>query len=805
MDLHKIPYPDNFAFAERAIGPVARRSLVVGAERLSVSVRALGEDVFRLELQDGRWPARRALSRLSEPFSSDGDWSLAVTPSAELCLARRSSGAPELRGPLGATFGVSGRAFLLRLVPETGDRYFGMGEKWGPLEKSGQRSQFWTTDVWSDFTPAEIGEARIDSPYIAVPYLIIERAGVYFGLLLDNPYPTFMATNPQMSLTGADPFGESGSTGLAAERLGQRAPLQHHLYLGSADGRPIVYFLVGPSLRELTRKLQRLVGTTPRPPLWALGHQQCRWGYRDLEDLSELDEGFARARVPNDGLWLDIDYMEGYRVFSLAPGVLPDGPDRRLERLRQRRRRLVAILDPGVKVEPGYSVYEEGLAGSHFCLAPSGRPYVGIVWPGRTHFPDFSQATTRDWWSEQVAALARRGFDGFWIDMNDPSTGPVENRSMLFSGGRWPHEAFHNQYALGMAMATRAGLELARPTERPFVLSRSAFTGAAAFTAVWTGDNVSSFRHLAASIPISLNLALSGLPFNGPDVPGFGGEPDDELAVRFYQATCLFPFLRNHSVKGSRRQEPWTFGPAAAATIRRFIRLRYRLLPYLYQLFIAQERRGEPLMLPAFADGSSQPDLQHIEDQYLLGSLLAAPVVTPGSAREVWLPPGAWYCLRTGAWLRGGRRVPLEVPRRELPLYVRSGSVLPMAREAAVVERDGGAPRALRLLTEIDLHIFLAPGAGTELDYEYDDGQSVEYEAGVTRLVRLSAQRRGSRVEVELGATGSDALPPLSARVVLHGGAAVLTRGGERLALRPGRERLSGGELPVLRSARFRL
>lgn len=865
MDLHKIHHPDNFDFVAR-VERASRGGARVGhteARRVELTVSDLGEDVFRLEMAARGTPPRRVLAPLEHSFRGASRYRLELGAHGELSLAAKppgragrapagkgagkgAGGAPPfcLRGAPGKTLGLSGDAFLLRFLPEAGERFFGMGEKWGPLEKSGQRSQFWNTDVWADYTPTEIGDAKVDSPYASIPYLVMERGGVFAGILLDTAHRAFMATNPEFSLGGGDPN--------ATEQLppaGNRIEAKlGHLYLGATGGRPIVYFLVGPTLRELTKKLQRLVGTTPRPPLWALGHQQSRWGYGDAGDLAELDAKFAEHRIPTDGLWLDIDYMHGYRVFTAHDGVL----DERLVAARARRRRVVPILDPGVKVDPGYSVYEEGLRGGYFCLNPVGKPYVGVVWPGATHFPDFSLTATRAWWTSHVERFAARGFDAFWIDMNDPSTGPIDNTAMLFQKGKWDHEAFHNQYGTAMAEATREGLLAARPRERPFVLSRSASTGAGRFTALWTGDNVSSFRHLEASIPTSLNLALSGIPFNGPDVPGFGADASDELAVRFYQATALFPFQRNHSVKGSRRQEPWAFDASTLEQLGRIITLRYRMLPFLYQLFIEQERTGAPILAPLFIDGpstgsasgrgearrkrsgASAPDLSKIEDQFFVGQLLVAPVVKEGARRRAVVLPArtdtpasgrsgtaaleSWYSLTTGAWYAPGQ-LDLAVPLGDLPLFVEAPAVLPLSRR--VIEVDGGVTPPALLLGEVDFHLVLRDGESRTFTYEIDDGLSFAYASGQVRLLELHVERRKGefRVDTALGEPSEARRErqgrrlanqlPIRARFVLHGigpqgaGSARLIVNGESVALRRAKERFSGKPISVLRSGEF--
>ncbi len=788
MDFHKIHHPENFRFVEE----VHDRRAAVGKSSFRFSIDDFGDEVFRFAVENRRWTKGAARQPLEPTRGAKSRYALSLDASGKLRLDARPRRRPQaslLAGHPTGSFGLCGDAWMLRFVPCPDDRFFGMGGKWGPLDRSGVRTKFWNTDVWADFPPSTISEARIDPPYISVPYLIVERGGTFVGILIDNPYAVFMATNPffaidkQEPAPGVDPEGD-------------------HLYLGSNSGRPVVYFLVGPSLEELTRKLQRLVGTTPRPPLWALGHHQSRWGYGSQNDLEQLDDSFRRVGIPCDGLWLDIDYMDQFKVFTCNDGFFPDGRDG-IENLRERGRRVVPILDPGVKCEPGYFAYDEGLRDGHFCQTEEGRPFLGFVWPGRTHFPDYSLSGTRDWWAEHVASFTEKwGFSGYWVDMNDPSVGPVELEAMRFDRGRLSHASYHNQYGLGMAQATRDGLVRARPDERPFVLTRSAFTGVSRHAAVWSGDNLSNYAHLRTSIPIALNLGLSGIPFNGPDVPGFGWDATERLCERWYQTAFLFPFLRNHSVKGCRRQEPWAFSKRTLSIVGRYVRLRYKLLPYLYQLFVEQERSGQAILRPLFYE-RTEPVLFARDDEFFVGpSLLQAPVVDESDQRSVLLPSGDWFCAREGTWVRGGRSSEERVARSETPLYVRRGSLIPM--------RPGDPSRPWKLastaemsLSEVELHAFLRPGDEATLDYEVDDGHSLAYRRGDARRYTITAVLRRRTLHLSIDSDDGNA-EPLKLRVVAYGNIdRVELDAGARMETEPTTTVLTGKPISARRSAWF--
>ncbi len=711
---NKIPHPTNFVFAARQDDFV---------------IDSLGGDVFRLRTrQPWRNPSQ---ARLEHKIAGNSQHTLACADDGTLTIADRR-GRVLLTSVPGATFGRCGSKWLLQFRHERSFEFYGLGEHNRGLEKSGQRVKFWNTDLIADFAWDEVRLGHPNPMYVSLPWLIVKRGNTFVGLLVHHPGEVFM------ELASNFVYDVRNRTDLD----------RRSFYLGAPDGEPDVYAIVGPSLAELMRKFQTLVGRTPLPPLWALGYHQSRWGYAGPRDLAALDRELRRRKIPCDGLWLDIDHMDRLKVFTLAPEHWGDRANTRrvLKLLRERRRRVVPILDPGVKVEPGYDAYEDGLAKGVFCQNRTGRPYVGFVWPGATHFPDFSLPEVREWWARRVEAFVRDGMSAVWIDMNDPSTGAAENDDMLFDRGRQPHASYHNQYASGMAEATRAGLLAARPDERPFLISRSAWISAARHTAVWTGDNLSNWHHLRMAIPVSLGLALSGFPFCGPDVCGFGLDATRELAIAWHKLQFLFPFFRNHSATGVRRQEPWTFGKHAGAILVRYLRLRYKFLPYLYQLFVAQEQTGEAILRPLFHDFSdrrAQP-LGKISDQFLVGpSLLQAPVVEEHhQARTLVLPAGAaWFSLTDGRWHRGGRTLRVRTDAASTPLFARAGAMIPL--------QPGMPEDNATDLRRIELHLFVPPPelqrdrSAHEFTYHSDDGLSFGYQRGERTSVTFSARRRG--------------------------------------------------------------
>ena len=655
--------------------------------------------------------------------------------------------------------------------------FYGQGEKNNGFEKTGSFTKFWNTDVWGDFTPEQYRNGVTDPMYVSVPYLLIKRGNTYAGMLINDPYSVFMTLNAKLDWL---PDGEKSG-----------------IVIGASDGMPDIYIIPGPSLDDVTTTLQRLIGVTPRPPLWALGHQQCKWGYRSHKDLAGIRARFQKENIPNDGLWLDIDYMDGYRVFTFNKDHFSE-PKRQIDELTEAGGHVVPIIDPGVKREAGYAVYDDGMKHDVFCKTAEGEPYVGFVWPGATVFPDFSLPASRDWWARRVKAFAESGIHGAWIDMNDPSTGRSELSDMRFDGGTLPHESYHNQYALGMAMATRDGFLKANPGVRPFLISRSGFISTSRFSAIWTGDNYSNFHHLKKSIEVTLNLSLSGIPFNGPDVPGFGGTPTDELARKWYKAGFLFPFFRNHAIIDAPHQEPWCFPKVSAAVIAKFIRLRYKMLPYLYNLFIEQEESGRPMLralMYEFADTAGN-SLSHIDDQFMAGpSLMHAPVVAEGAEkRDITFPDSMWYDLSTGLWIAGGKRRAYISKLDATPLFAADGSIVMMQEGERTTNRND--------LANVEAHIFLRTEKKASVRYTIDDGETFAYRRGGETHVDIEAKRAGTTLAIRIEKSGASL--PVGITFVVHGTArALAVNGKKKMTLRPGRIMLAGKPLPVKVSARY--
>jgi alpha-glucosidase len=767
MDFHKVETTSNFVFSP--------------PEAASLRVTDHGSNVFRLQASGPRWPRGTDSFAQLTPQEFVGAVSTATLTAGADGAVKFELGGRELLGcSAGRGLGVCGTKWVLAFAYHPEHCFYGMGEKNLGFELSGKRTKFWNTDVFGDFFWDQIERSSTDPFYGSFPVLIVKTADRWAGIVVNNPHAVFMNTGAEEGIfqPGAGPFVPE-------------------LFVGSRDGAPDLWFVADSTPSGLVRKLQSLQGRTPLPPLWALGHQQCRWGYRSYDDLRALADKYEELGIPNDGLWLDIDYMDGFRVFTVDQKHFPD-PEAQLKALTDRGYRVVPILDPGFRRDPAYSVYAEAVKRDLLCKTPEGQEYVGYVWPGYTVFPDFSLAEARSYWTEQVKAFSERGFSGYWIDMNDPSTGSVPHDDMRFGHGKLPHSAWHNQYALGMAVATCEGLLAARPNERPFVISRSAFLSQSRHSAVWTGDNMANEHHMRGTIALTLNLSVSGMPFNGPDVPGFALNATNELMRAWYKLGFLFPFFRNHKIAGAADQEPWTRDALTTRVVASYIRLRYKLLPYLYNQFVQQAELGDPMLRPVWYHDPS-PAFEKTDDQFFVGpALLQAPFVElKAKTRRITLPKhsagSGWFEVMTARWVAAGQTVTARNRPESTPIFLASPALIPLQRGVRTTHNND--------LTRVDLLVVLEPQASVTSRYQFDDGLSLEHLNGKRSVFELTASTKDGQFGVTVKAleSGSGAL---QVRVLLLTPLRVttLTLNGQRVSLSKERLDLVAGKLVVLAS-----
>lgn len=592
-----------------------------------------------------------------------------------------------------------------------GEYFYGLGESTGHFNKRGYSYEMWNTD-----NPAPHVE-KDKSMYKSIPFYIALREGKAYGLFFSNTYRTYFD------------MGKENSS---------------YYYFGADEGDLDYYFIYGPSVKEVIEGYTLLTGRTPLPPIWGLGYQQSRWSYFPEKRVMELTESFRTKDIPCDVLYLDIDYMDGYRVFTWDNKRFPD-PSGLLKRLRDMGFRVVTIIDPGVKKNKGYKIYDEGIKNGYFAADADGIPYVNKVWPGDALFPDFTDSSTSKWWSQNQSIMLKYGVSGIWNDMNEPASfnGPLPDDVCFKNGGREAkHGEIHNIYGLLMSKATFEGIK-DYTHKRPFVLTRACYSGIQKYSAVWTGDNHSIWEHLRLSIPMLLNLGLSGISFAGVDVGGFSFDCTSELLARWTQAGCLFPFFRNHSSMSTRDQEPWAFDEDTERICRKYIKLRYRLLPYIYDEFWKSEKTGLPFMRPLLLDYQEDQKVLEINDQFMAGeSILAAPVLEQGKTeRLVYLPQGNWIDYWTGEMHEGGKCIIKEAPLDMLPLFIKDGSVIPVYGDISCSDE--------RNKDSITFEIF--PG-NCSYDHILDDGESYGYRSGEYNHYRLAIKEEEECLTITMDA-----------------------------------------------------
>src|SRR3954453_5660200 len=542
-----------------------------GRERLRIDV--LREDVIRLKISRGGVFDERPTFAVVADGTADYELDGATLRTAALEIdtqtldVRRADGTPVIESI--QPYATLNDAFCGRRRCRPEDPTYGLGEKAGRHNRKGRSFTLWNTDILSPHAAAPFGgdgdSVDFDPYYVSIPFFHHHTGdGQVAASFVDNGYRAVY------DFTQPDEYGFRFEGGQYTE-----------------------YVFAGPSLPGMVEAYTWLSGRAAPPPLWALGYHQCRWKAYSQADVEALGARHRELGIPCDALWLDIEYMDGYRVFTWDAEQFPDPPGM-LERLRAQGLRVITIVDPGVKYEPGYEVFDAALERDVLCRTEGGDVYIGQVWPGDTAFPDFVTEEARAWWGELNAAHVRSGLAGIWNDMNEPATGNIPPGRMRFDRGRASHERYHNQYALLMAMGTVAGLREAMPDLRTFVLSRAGFAGIQRVAANWMGDNLARWDHLWLSIPMATGFGISGQPFVGADVGGFRGHTNPELFLRWMQMGALTPFFRNHSERGNIDQYAWAWGETVLAGARAAIELRYRLLPYVYAAFIRATATGAP-------------------------------------------------------------------------------------------------------------------------------------------------------------------------------------------------------------------
>ncbi len=531
---------------------------------------------------------------------------------------------------------------------QAAEAFYGLGDKPTHLNLRGRRVVNWNSDTYSF-------QFNQDPLYRSIPFYTGLHDGDAYGIFFDNTFKTYFD--------------------FAAEQPDQTS-------FWSEGGELQYYYIHGPKMLDVVKRYHSITGTHYLPPLWALGYHQCRWSYYPESKVKELAKEFRERRIPCDALYLDIDYMDGYRCFTWNKKYFPD-PKLMIRELAADGFRTVVIIDPGIKVDENYWVFKEGKENRYFCRRGDDYFMEGFVWPGRCQFPDFTHPEVREWWGNLFKGLVDAGVAGVWNDMNEPAvfgrgTFPDDVRHN-FDGYRGSHRKAHNVYGMQMVRATYEGLKKLYHNKRPFTITRAAYAGTQRYASVWTGDNIATWEHLRLGVLQLQRLSMSGLPFCGTDIGGFSGEPDGELFTRWIQFGVFSPFMRAHSAGDTREREPWSFGESFEALNRKFIELRYKLLPYIYSVFWEQTRYGFPILRPVIMLEQQPESNVPREEEFAFGDkILVSPVLQPGQqTKQVYLPAGDWYGYWDDRLFGGGEEYEVETPLDEMPIFVKAGTVLP--------------------------------------------------------------------------------------------------------------------------------
>ncbi|SEO29925.1 alpha-glucosidase [Flavobacterium sp. CF108] len=532
-----------------------------------------------------------------------------------------------------------------------GECFYGLGDKATQMNLKGKRVENFATDQYAY-------QKEQDPLYKVVPFYIGLHNKQSYGIFFDNTFRTFF------------------------DFCQERRNVTSYWAEG---GEMNYYFIYGPQMQDVVTTYTDLTGKPELPPLWVLGYHQCKWSYYPESKVKEITSKFRELKIPCDAIYLDIDYMEGFRCFTWNKNYFPD-PKRMVAELAEDGFKTVVIIDPGIKIDKDYWVYKEALEKDYFCKRADGPYMKGKVWPGECNFPDYTNPAVREWWAGLFKELVSEiGVKGVWNDMNEPAVMEVPNKTFpmdvrhFYDGNPCSHRKAHNIYGTQMARATYHGVKRFAYPKRPFVITRSAYSGAQRYTSSWTGDNVATWEHLwIANIQVQ-RMSISGMGFTGSDIGGFAEQPTGELYARWIQLGVFHPFCRTHSSGDHGNQEPWAFDEEVINITRKFVSLRYQLLPYLYTMFWQYIEEGLPMLKPLVYYDQEDTQTHYRNDEFIFGNqILVCPILEPNAVgRRMYIPRGEWYNYWTNDLFIGGKEIWVDTKFDEIPVFVKAGAVIP--------------------------------------------------------------------------------------------------------------------------------
>jgi len=607
-----------------------------------------------------------------------------------------------------------GNTVKMSKITQIGESFYGMGDKATHSNLKGKRVENWVTDQYA------FGKDQ-DPLYKAIPFYTGLHKGKAYGIFFDNSFKTHFD--------------------FAHERRNTTSFW--------ADGGELnYYFFYGPEMSKVVSAYSNLTGTPELPPMWALGYHQSKWSYYPESNVKEIAKGFRDHNIPCDAIYLDIDYMDGFRCFTWDKKLFPD-PKRMIRELEEDGFKTVVMIDPGIKVDRKYSIYQEALEKGYFCRRGDGPLMTGKVWPGECHFPDFTDPEVREWWAELYKEfMSDLGVHAVWNDMNEPAvmevpskTAPLDTRHD-YDGHPCTHRKAHNVYGMQMVRATYEGVKKYVYPKRPFVITRAAYAGTQRYSSTWTGDNVATWEHLWIANVQMQRMCMSGYSFVGSDIGGFAEQPNGELFTRWVQLGIFHPFCRVHSSGDHGDQEPWSFGTEITDIVRKFIEIRYQLLPYLYTMFYKYSKEQKPMLQSLVLFDQEDVQTHFRTDEFIFGEqILVCPIQEPNAqGRRMYIPKGKWYDFWNDIPVEGGKECWVAADLDRMPIYIKEGAIIP---KYPVQQYVGELT-----LTELILDTYYK--LGTETSEVYEDAQDgYDYKKGRYSLRNFKLTGKENSVTVQ--------------------------------------------------------
>jgi alpha-glucosidase len=632
------------------------------------------------------------------------------------------------------SYEYGGNVVKMSKLSSEGESYYGLGDKATHLNLKGKRLENWATDQYAFQKDQE-------PLYKVVPFYVGLHNNTSYGIFFDNTFKSFFDfCHERRNVTS---FWAEG-------------------------GEMNYYFIYGPEMKDVVTTYTHLTGKPELPPLWVLGYHQCKWSYYPESKVKEVTSKFRELQIPCDAIYLDIDYMEGFRCFTWSKEYFPD-PKRMVDELKADGFKTVVIIDPGIKIDKDYWVYKEALENDYFCKRADGPYMKGKVWPGECNFPDYTNPAVREWWAGLFKELISEiGVKGVWNDMNEPAVMEVPGKTFPmdvrhdYDGNPCSHRKAHNIYGTQMARATYEGVKQFAYPKRPFIITRSAYSGSQRYTSSWTGDNIATWEHLWIANIQMQRMSLSGMGFTGSDIGGFAEQPSGELYARWIQLGVFHPFCRTHSSGAHGEQEPWSFGEEVIHVTRKFVELRYQLLPYLYTMFWKYVKDGEPLLKPLVYFDQEDTQTHYRTDEFIFGNkILVCPILEPNAlGRRVYLPKGNWYNYWNNELVEGKKEVWVPTDFDQIPIFVKEGSIIPKYPvQQYVGEKD---------FKEVTLEVYFKNGKEKSILYE-DAGDGYDYNKGRYCVSTFTLTGKENELIIQVHKQGEYITTYEKHKIVLHG------------------------------------